>query len=795
MMSKVCRSRGWLTTAAVYVLVCTTGAWAQTTGVAGKTITVTGSEQSSGSTYDTGTIAMTINGYAKTLSYGVGQYSVPASVASYVAAHISEDTSETVWAQASGSVITLVPRIPGSPVNITTAAETPTSGISTSFTFSSGSTTASPALVVLCDPSSIGPSQTANCTATIGGGDALEGDYAPTGTMTFQVNSSTWMSGVAVNSEGIAVAEGLSESSAGTYTITANYAPGTSDHYSSMSATTTVTVGSSAPSTTGVYQYKIKQSDGSTSGYDGVGNITAYYDFTSGQWNNIQYDALNRLVRADGPTAFNGSSPYFCWTYDNFGNRTGQNSGTSAFSWSSGSCSGGGTTTTDTQSYNSSNQLTGATHPSGSFSYDAAGNTTVDPNNNSYVYDAEGRLCAMSTWSTVTDSYSYTGYLYDAEGNRVAKGTHSTLNCSVSDFTMTNMYVLDQGGRTMTETDGSGNWQHTDVGANGELIATYAADSLHFQFSDWLGTRRVQTDYAGANPVSFQSLPYGELLSSLSGDTTEKHFTGQEHDTESGNDYFKARYDTSNMGRFMSPDFNGDDEGPPEPVPYADFSDPQSLNLYAYVQNNPLVRFDSGGHVCIYINNDTGAYEGTDRGDCDNSDPNKANTGHYVDGTVDTIIENRSGQVTGFSGTSYSGNLMTGAFASPLPYDPTEGPAYFAGANLIGNTAGGVVNGVGSVELNAIFPWETLAADLLSGSSSNGVQAAGISRKPGTLGMGKGTDALRRENKIASDIAKKLGADKNVVHGLLQEGSQIEGKAFTYREGLEYVAKALGKLL
>lgn len=61
--------------------------------------------------------------------------------------------------------------------------------------------------------------------------------------------------------------------------------------------------------------------------------------------------------------------------------------------------------------------------------------------------------------------------------------------------------------------------------------------------------------------------------------------------------------------------------------------------------------------------------------------------------------------------------------------------------------------------------------------------------------MGKGTDALRRENKVAGDIAKKLGADKNAVHELLQEGSQMEGRALTYREGLEYVAKALGKLL
>jgi hypothetical protein len=34
----------------------------------------------------------------------------------------------------------------------------------------------------------------------------------------------------------------------------------------------------------------------------------------------------------------------------------------------------------------------------------------------------------------------------------------------------------------------------------------------------------------------------------------------------------------------------------PTPVPYADFSNPQSLNLYSYVGNNPLTRRDANGH-------------------------------------------------------------------------------------------------------------------------------------------------------------------------------------------------------
>ena len=69
--------------------------------------------------------------------------------------------------------------------------------------------------------------------------------------------------------------------------------------------------------------------------------------------------------------------------------------------------------------------------------------------------------------------------------------------------------------------------------------------------------------------------------------------TGKERDAESGNDYFEARYYSSAMGRFLSPDWTAQEE----PVPYASLDDPQTLNLYAYVRNNPLTSVDSDGHA------------------------------------------------------------------------------------------------------------------------------------------------------------------------------------------------------
>jgi RHS repeat-associated protein len=92
-------------------------------------------------------------------------------------------------------------------------------------------------------------------------------------------------------------------------------------------------------------------------------------------------------------------------------------------------------------------------------------------------------------------------------------------------------------------------------------------------------------------------LPYGEQVA---GDTGSTHkFTGKERDAETNLDYFGARYYASSLGRFLSSD----------PVLFKNSwkSDPQRINLYAYVRNNPLLFFDPDGReLKIYILNNSG---------------------------------------------------------------------------------------------------------------------------------------------------------------------------------------------
>jgi hypothetical protein len=106
------------------------------------------------------------------------------------------------------------------------------------------------------------------------------------------------------------------------------------------------------------------------------------------------------------------------------------------------------------------------------------------------------------------------------------------------------------------------------------------------------------------------------------------------------------------MGRFMSPDDDSDQEP----------GDPQSWNLYAYVRNNPLNRTDPDGHNCIYQDNDSGKITGFSRGDCDNSTEEKANSGNYVPGTVDTssVSYDSKSQSLNYSYTGYDGSTGVG---------------------------------------------------------------------------------------------------------------------------------------
>jgi RHS repeat-associated protein len=300
------------------------------------------------------------------------------------------------------------------------------------------------------------------------------------------------------------------------------------------------------------------------------GDVLSATDNVNGNW-TYTYDDFNRLVTASNNSPAQG----FSYVYDQYGNRWQQN-------LTAGS--GGTSLLTFTGSPNASTtgncyHAAGRTNQPDGYCFDAAGNLLND-GQHSYTYDAENRIIAVDGGQTAT-------YNYDAAGSRIQKVNTGGTSAS---------YLHDLSGHVITELDGTGAWTRGEVYAGGRHLGTYAngiGGTTYLAQADWLGTERTRVLPSGDLFETCVSLPFGDGLNCTgSADPSPDHFTGKERDAESALDYFGARYYSSAMGRFITPDWAANATA----VPYASFNNPQSLNLYSYVGNNPTNLRDYDGH-------------------------------------------------------------------------------------------------------------------------------------------------------------------------------------------------------
>jgi RHS repeat-associated protein len=134
-------------------------------------------------------------------------------------------------------------------------------------------------------------------------------------------------------------------------------------------------------------------------------------------------------------------------------------------------------------------------------------------------------------------------------------------------------------------------------GAFRELAGTLYREA-NWLVADQLGTPRMMVNRSGslASVKRHDYLPFGEELyvgtggrtwgQGYTGDSVRQKFTGYERDAESGLDYAHARYYANAQGRFSSPD----------PF-FGSIGNPQTLNRYAYVRNNPTNLVDPSGLI------------------------------------------------------------------------------------------------------------------------------------------------------------------------------------------------------
>jgi len=192
------------------------------------------------------------------------------------------------------------------------------------------------------------------------------------------------------------------------------------------------------------------------------------------------------------------------------------------------------------------------------------------------MYDAENR------------PYSGGGvtYYYDGTGERVAKKTGTNAG---------KLYWFQDDNSPVAESDQAGTLSFEFIFANGKRLARRdSSGTVHYYFSDQINSANVITSDTGSTiQAESDYMPYGAEIVIVPDSTGNQYkFTGKERDTETDLDYFGARYYSHSFMRFMTPDWSAE----PVPIPYAKPGLPQTLNLYLYLENNPITGIDPDGH-------------------------------------------------------------------------------------------------------------------------------------------------------------------------------------------------------
>ena len=258
------------------------------------------------------------------------------------------------------------------------------------------------------------------------------------------------------------------------------------------------------------------------------------------------YDNLNRIIWAQSGV----TSGQYCWaqsfTYDRYGNLEMSNTATGQ------GCASLYGTTLPSNGYNQLGQP---------YSYDAAGNMTAD-GTYSYTWNGEGLLKSAGS----------VNYTHDGDGKRVEKSSGT-------------YYWFSPSGAVLAETNSSGALLNEYIYFSGGRAARRdSSGNVYYYVGDHLGTARLITNASGTVCYDADYAPFGQEIAFTNTCSQNYKFTGMERDAETANDHTWYRGYEWNIGRWMSPD------------PLAgDVTDPQSLNRYTYVLNNPTRLIDPLG--------------------------------------------------------------------------------------------------------------------------------------------------------------------------------------------------------
>ena len=285
--------------------------------------------------------------------------------------------------------------------------------------------------------------------------------------------------------------------------------------------------------------------------YDPVGNVTKTVDSVNSETVDYTYDELDRLLTASAPS---GES----FVYNTIGNMTSK-SGT-------------------TLDYGTTSPKPGVkTYGSASYTYDANGSI-----------DRQRR--PLDQVRPRAEAGAGPGRKYDLPCG-LRRGRSPAEEAGREWHNPLPRPLRAHVGNGSDTTEVVTKYYYATLGAMMRLIAFRRGGTLHWAGTDHLGgtIRVMDSSFAAVDGMRYE--PYGEDRDSGDSLNTDRKFTGQTEDETVGLYWYQSRAYDPEIGRFCSPD-------PIVPAP----GNPQALNRYSYVYNNPLKYVDPSGHSPDWFN-------------------------------------------------------------------------------------------------------------------------------------------------------------------------------------------------
>ncbi|MFE3587457.1 polymorphic toxin-type HINT domain-containing protein [Streptomyces niveus] len=366
---------------------------------------------------------------------------------------------------------------------------------------------------------------------------------------------------------------------------------------------------------------------------DDAGNVTSIFDATTqggtAKADNqcFTYDGYRRLTEAWTPKTadcatsgratanIDGAAPYWTsYTYNTAGQRKTETQHAKA----------GDSTTNYTYgtpaAANQPHPLTSTTGAkAGAYEYDTAGNTTSRPGvqaTQTLTWNSEGDLVSATEPATSTKAAIGTSYLYDANGELLIRrnttgdgdtvlylgNTEVRLTTKGTSKTLTGTRYYQAAGQTIAIRTGT-------AGVTTTKLSFLAADhhgtsSLVLEAGTYAITKRHTTPFGAPRGTTPTTWP------------DDKGFLGKPADTTTGLTHIGARDYDPNTGQFTSVD------------PILDTGQPQSLNGYAYANQNPVTHSDPTG---MWIDDGTGHSEPVNDGHGDHNTHDPSTGDHGTD--------------------------------------------------------------------------------------------------------------------------------------------------------------------